>query len=306
MSADRPTLPATEQPLVRFEGAEDWPLDELLAALWAHQLAAAAAVRSALPALTAAVEAAVPRIRRGGRLIYVGAGTSGRLAVQDGVELWPTFSFPPERVAFLLAGGEGALLRAVEGAEDDGDAARAAMARLAPGADDVVLAVAASGRTPFVRAAQKEARRRGALTVALANDPGAPLLREADVAVLLDTGGEFPAGSTRMGAATAQKIALNLFSTALMTRLGRIHRGRMVALVAANAKLHKRARRLLAELSGASAAAVERALAAAGGEVPTALLILHGLEPARARALLAAHEGHIGRALKALIHPEDG
>ncbi len=304
MSGAREQLPATETVPVRFETAETWPLEELLEGLLERQWRAVAAVAGALPALARAVTAAEPRIRRGGRLIYAGAGTSGRIAVQDAVELWPTFSFPPERVAFVLAGGTVALTRAVEGAEDDVEAARAAVTALVPGAADVLLALAASGRTPFVRAAVTTARARGTLTVAFVNDPRAPLAVEAEHAVILPTGGEFPAGSTRMAAATAQKIALNLFSTALMTRLGRVHRGRMVALRTANAKLAARARRLLAELTGADEGAVVRALADAGGEVPVALLILRGASPERARALLTRHGGHVTRALEALVDAE--
>lgn len=291
-------LPGTEGVLRRFETAETWPVAELLEALLERQSAAIAAVRAALPALERAVAEALPRIRAGGRLVYCGAGTSGRIAVQDAVELWPTYSFPPERVAFVLAGGTEALIRAREGAEDDVAAARAAIRALAPGPRDVVLALAASGRTPFVLAAVGEAKAAGALTVGIANDPHAPLLAAADIAVALPTGAEFPAGSTRMVAGTAQKIALNLFSTALMVRLGRVHRGRMVALQATNAKLRARALRLLRELCGVGEAEAGRLLDQAGGDLRLALWLAAGADPATARARLAADELPVG-------HPAD-
>ncbi len=289
--------PSTEGVLRRFEQAEIWPTGELLEALLERQSAALFAVRAALPRLVRLVDEAAPRIRAGGRLVYCGAGTSGRIAVQDAVELWPTYSFPRERVAFVLAGGKAALTRALEGAEDDAQAARAAVRDLALDARDVFLALAASGRTPFVLAALEEAARAGALTAGIANDPDAPLLAAAEIAVALPTGAEFPAGSTRMVAGTAQKIALNLFSTALMVRLGRVHRGRMVALQATNAKLRARALRLLRELAGVEAERARALLDAASGDLRLALLLAKGMDAERARARLAAGELPIGELL---------
>lgn len=287
----------TEDRLERFADAERWPTPELLEAMLERQFHALAAVREALPALARAAEAVSARLAAGsGRLVYTGAGTSGRLAVQDGVELVPTFHWPRERLAFVLAGGEAALLRAIEGAEDDVEAARARIAELGVGPGDVHIAVAASGTTPFVRAAQAEARARGALTLALASNPGAPLLAEAEHAIALPTGAEFPAGSTRMVAGTAQKIALNLLSTAVMVRLGRVHRGRMVALVPGNAKLRARAVQILRELTGTGEEEARRALEAAGHDVRLAVLLLDGLTPEEARRRLAAAGGDLGRA----------
>ncbi len=287
----------TERRLERYRGADRWPAEECLAAMLESQTHAFAAVRAALPDLARAAEAAAARLRGGrGRLIYTGAGSSGRIAVQDGVELWPTFSWPPERLAFLLAGGEGALLRAAEGAEDDVKAARREIAALAPEPPDVHIAVAASGSTPFVREAQAEARRRGALTIAFACNPGSPLLEEAELPVPLATGPEFLAGSTRMTAGTAQKIALNLLSTRIMIALGRVYEGRMVALVPANAKLRERARRMVAELTGAPPEAAGEALERAGGDVRRAVLILDGLSPEEAAQRLATAEGDLRRA----------
>lgn len=262
-----------------------------------RQTVALAAVWTALPALEAAVTAAAERLGRGtGRLVYTGAGTSGRLAVQDGVELVPTFSWPLERLAFVLAGGEAALTASIEGAEDDEAAARARIADLNLARADVHIAVAASGTTPFVLAAQAEARVRGALTIAIANNPGSPLLAAAEHAVALPTGAEFLAGSTRMVAGTAQKIALNLLSTGIMYELKRVYRGRMVAVVPTNAKLRARALRILCELTGAREEAAAMALKETGGDVRLAVLRLDGLSLEEARRRLAEARGDLRQA----------
>lgn len=289
------SLPATEGASPRYAALDAWPPAAVLDALWEGQMAAVAAVRPALPAIAAAVEAAVPRLAGGGRLAYAGAGTSGRIGVQDGAELPPTFDWPPDRLLLLMAGGEAALVRAVEGAEDAAAEGRAAAAALGPA--DVLLGVAASGTTPFTLAAVTEARARGALTVGIANSPGAPLLAAAEHAVLADTGAEAVAGSTRLKAGTAQKAVLNLFSTLLMVRLNRVYRGRMVDMLARNAKLRARAERTLRDLTGCDADAARSALAAAGGKVKPAVLVLRGMDAAAAEALLARHDGSLRAAL---------
>ena len=258
-----------------------------------HQAVAALAVRQALPALTTAVSAAVARLGASGRLVYAGAGASARLAVQDGVELYPTFGWPHDRLATLVAGGATALMRSVEGAEDDAVAGEAAAGSLRLGPADVVISVAASGATPFTRAAQATARAAGALTIALANNPGAVLLSEAECPVLLATGAEFLAGSTRMAAGTAQKIALNLFSTRLMTELGRVYRGLMVGMAPTNAKLAARAHRIVAELTGATLDAAAHAHEAADGDIRLAVLMLDGLSRTAAQARLDAACGNL-------------
>ncbi len=294
-----PPLPATEAADPRTEGIDGWESPAVLAALWQSQLAAVAAVGPALPALGEAADAAAARLdRAGGRLAYAGAGTSGRIAAQDGAELAPTFGWPEERISLHLAGGAAALLRGVEGAEDDRAAGAAAGAAL--GGADVLVAVAASGRTPYTLAALEAARAGGALCIGIANVAGSPLLAAAEHAILLATGAEVVAGSTRLAAGTAQKVALNLFSTLVMVRLGHVHRGRMVDLQTSNDKLRARAARMVAELAGCDAQAAGAALAAAGGSVKRALLVLRGLEPAAAAALLARHRGHLGAALTAL------
>ncbi len=272
----------TERRLSRFRDLELWPLEELLEGLWTHSQKALAAVGWALPALAAAVREAALRLERGrGRLVYTGAGTSGRVAVQDGVELLPTFSWPKERLAFLLAGGEAALTGAVEGAEDDARAGRDGIRALVLGPEDVHVAVAASGTTPFTLAAQEAAREAGALTIALACNPDTPLLAGAHCPILLPTGAEALAGSTRLNAATAQKIALNLFSTALMVRLDRVAKGMMVALSPTSRKLRRRAVMILRELTGASEPACAEALERAGGDLRRALRHIAGRPPER-------------------------
>lgn len=273
----------TEDVARRYQDLDLWPPEEVLAALLEAQLRAVAALWPALPALKAAALAAAPRLRQGGYLVYAGAGTSGRLAVLDGVELLPTFGFA--RVRHLLAGGEKALLEAVEGAEDDLEGGLALGRTL--GERDVLVAVAASGRTPFTLGALRGAKERGALTVALANNPGSPLLQEADHPVLLFTGPEPIAGSTRLGAGTAQKVALNLFSTLLMVLLGRVYGNRMARMRAQNAKLRARGAAMVQELAGVSQ---EEALGLleAYPEPALAALVALGLEPAEALALLEA------------------
>lgn len=284
----------TETALRRYRDADIWPGEEALAAMLDNQFGALAAVRQAIPALAGAVSAAAVRLRGRGRLVYCGAGASGRLAVQDGVELKPTFGWPAERLAYLVAGGETALVRSVEGAEDDVAAAEREAAALGFGPDDVLLAVAASGTTAFTCAVQAVARASGALTVALACNAGATLLTASDHPVLLATGPEFLAGSTRMTAGTAQKIALNLFSTRLMTELGRVYRGFMVDMVPSNAKLADRARRMVAAIAGVSAEPAAAAWDAAGGSVKLAVLMLDGLTRAEAEDRLAAADGRLG------------
>lgn len=270
----------------------------LVEAFAEDQRGAVEAVRRAAPALASALNQALPRLGRGGRLVYAGAGTSGRLGVLDASELPPTFSWPPERAVALIAGGERAIRRAVEGAEDDHAAGARDVAALSLGPDDVLIVLAASGTTPYALGAAQAGRAAGALTVGLANNPGAPLLDEADCPVLLDTGPELIAGSTRLKAGTAQKIALNTLSSALMVGLGRVYGPLMVEVQATNAKLRERARRLVMQGSGTSAEEAQTALDACGGQVKTAIVMLRlNLEADTASCRLAEAEGHLRRAL---------
>lgn len=248
--------------------------DEVLRALLRSQNEALNAVDIARPSIEAAVQAAIDRLGDHGRLIYCGAGTSGRIGLLDAVELGPTFNWPDERRFVLLAGGETSLWRAREGAEDDGAAGREAIEAIEPQPSDVVLGLAASGRTPFTIAAIETARKAGSLTLGFANNPGAPLLSASEHPILLRTGPEVLAGSTRLAAGTAQKAALNLFSTLLMIRLGKVFRGRMVDMRPTNAKLKQRAGRIVQDVVGCSPDEAARALEAAGGSIREAILAL--------------------------------
>ncbi len=207
-----------------------------------HQSGAIDAVRDALSQIETAALAAHQRLAatQTGRLIYAGAGTSARIGVQDGVELTPTFNWPQSRLGFLVAGGHQALMGAIENAEDDDDAGKAATVALAVGGDDVVIALAASGQTPFTRGVLQAASAQGALTIGISNNADAPLLHDAAYPVLLCTGGEIIAGSTRLTAGTAQKICLNLISNMIMVRMGFVLHGMMVNMVPTNAKLRHR------------------------------------------------------------------
>ncbi len=263
------------------------------------QQRAALAVQEAAAALAHAVDAALPRIRAGGRLIYVGAGTSGRLGVLDSVELHPTFSWPRDRAVGLLAGGLNAMFVAVEGAEDNREQGAADLLALQPSHLDVVLLIAASGSTPYALGALHAARAAGALTVGIANNPGSPLADGAQIGVTLNTGPELISGSTRLKAGTAQKIALNTFSSALMVRLQKVYGNLMVDVRATNAKLVRRALRLTVLASGANEDDAKEALEQCGWRVKVAIVMLRlRLDTAEAEAALEQAEGSIHRALE--------
>jgi len=287
----------TEQLSPRYADIDLWQPRDILDAMIDGQLASVAAVREARQAIEAAALAIEARLRRAGRLVYAGAGTSGRLAVQDGAELLPTFSWPKERLLLLLAGGEAAMTQAVEGAEDDTIRARELIADHRIGPDDVLIGVAASGTTPFTLTCLREARGRGALTVGIANNPDTALLTDAEYPIYLATGPEPIAGSTRMNAGTSQRITLNLLSTLIMIRLGRIYRGMMVEVQACNAKLAKRRERMVAHLTGQSGEPVREALERANGSVKLAVLLLQGYDIAEAEAVLERVGGGLGAAI---------
>lgn len=289
----------TERPSPRFRDIELWQPGDILDAMIAGQFGAVAAVQAALPTLEQAALALEARLRTPeGRLIYAGAGTSGRLAVQDGAELMPTFGWPRDRLLLLIAGGEEAMLRAVEGAEDEVGYAHELAAAHEIGPADALVAVAASGSTPFTLACVREANRRGALTIGIANNAGTPLLQDAQYPILLASGAEPIAGSTRMNAGTAQRVTLSLLSTLVMIRLGRVYRGMMVDVQATNQKLLKRKRRMLALLTDQPDAAIAEALERADGSVKLAVLILQGATPARAAELLSVSGGDLRKAVQ--------
>ena len=290
----------TERASPRHRALDAWEATDVLQAILDGQFAAVAAVHAALPAIEQAVRAATERLRRGGSLIYIGAGTSGRLAVQDGVELTPTFGWPRQRLRFLIAGGDAALTQAIEGAEDDAAAAESAVEETGAGADDVAVGLSASGSTPYTLAALRRARARGALTVGVACNRQAPLLAAADHGILLATGAEVIAGSTRMQAGTAQRAFLTVFSSAVMIDLGHVYDGLMVDVQATNRKLVERSVRMLMAITGRDQTAADTALEACGGQVKPAALVLRGLTPAEAAAALERSGGDLRTALAAL------
>ncbi|MCX7340476.1 MAG: N-acetylmuramic acid 6-phosphate etherase [Hyphomicrobiales bacterium] len=291
---------ATEDVDPRFADLDAWPLSSALEGMWDGQMAAVAAVHAALPAITTAVADAAERLRQGGRLVYVGAGTSGRVAVQDGAELPPTFDWPQSRLVFAMAGGLGALVASVEGAEDDAEdgARQMDLAKIGPG--DVVIGVAASGSTPFTVAAINRAGERGALTIGMSNNAGAPLTASARHGIEIITGSELIAGSTRMKAGTAQKVVLNLMSSGIMLRLGRVYRGMMVNMQVSNAKLRRRAEAMVARISGCGQIEAAAALDRTGDNIKLATLVVLGYGLAEAEAILADSGDNLRLALASL------
>ncbi|HZV78405.1 MAG TPA: N-acetylmuramic acid 6-phosphate etherase [Candidatus Binatus sp.] len=259
---------------------------------------AAWAVERELDAIGTAVDAITQRLRAGGHLHYFGAGSSGRVAVADAAELPPTFSAPPDLVVAHIAGGPPALLHAVEGAEDDASAAEAEVSDAHVGAGDAVVGISASGRTPYVLAAVDAARHAGALTIGITNDVRSPLAQRSDIPIALLTGAEAVAGSTRMKAASAQKMALTTLSTAVMVKLGRVHGNLMVDVAPTSAKLRARALRVTMLVAGSGEAEASAALTSSGYEVKTAVVMLRrGCSPEEARALLERCNGNLRQAL---------
>ena len=256
------------------------------------------AVRGTLPDLERALDAIRPRWLAGGRLLLAGAGTSGRVAALQAAECPPTFGLSPDRVLALVAGGSAALAVAVEGAEDDGGAGRAAVAAVAPGPLDTLIAVSASGGAPFVRGSLAAARSSGALGVAITANAGSPLALEAEIALVLRTGPEPVAGSTRMLAGSAQKMALDMLTTALMVQVGHVHGNRMVDFRPTNRKLRRRAVTTVCDLTGVDPQGAEAALVASGWRVKEAVVMTAtGCGADAARARLEAAGGHLRPAL---------
>ncbi|MDQ1846660.1 N-acetylmuramic acid 6-phosphate etherase [Gemmobacter fulvus] len=266
---------------------------QALSTLLDAQMSALTAVRAAFPALEQAAARSVDVLRAGGKMAYAGAGSSGLMALADSLELAGTFGIAPDRTPLMFAGGAAALLHLTGAVEDDPELARADVVQAGIGAGDVVLCLSASGTTPYTLVVAREAAACGATIVGFANVAGSALLDLADIPVLLDTGPEVVSGSTRMGAATAQKAALNLLSALVGVRLGHVHDGYMVSLIADNAKLVDRAARIVADISGVSRAMAEAALAQTGGAVKPAILVARGQSPAEAKAALAESGGHL-------------
>jgi N-acetylmuramic acid 6-phosphate etherase len=287
----------TERPSPRYSSIDIWDAPDILDSIIEAQFAAVAAVRAARPAIESAAIAMKERLRHRGRLVYVGAGTSGRLAVQDGAELIPTFGWPEDRLVLLIAGGRDALLQTIEGAEDEVDQAVRLIDLHQINVEDVLIAVAASGTTPFTLACLREGRRRGTLTIGIANNPSTPILQESHHAIWLDTGCEPIAGSTRLKAGTAQKVTLNALSSLLMILLGKVHQGLMVDVRISNEKLTRRGEHMLVQLTGCSDNDAHDALSRAEGSVKVAALLIHGCELEEATKLLNRSGGQLRAAL---------
>ena len=292
--------PRTEQRNPRTRGLDRKSALEILRALNREDARVARAVRRELPKIARAVDAVARAFQRGGRLFYVGAGTSGRLALLDAAECPPTFGTPPTLVQAILAGGPGAFRRAREGAEDSAAQGARDLRRAGVTARDVVVGLSASGTTPYVLGALAAARSKGALTVGVTANPGSPLARRAAIAIAPATGPEAIAGSTRLKAGTAQKMVLNLLSTAAMVRSGRVYDNWMVYVALTNRKLRRRGARILEEAAGVGERAAEEALRHAEYDLPVALVMLKsGASTAEARRQLALSGGNVRQALEA-------
>jgi len=289
---------ATESVRPDLDDLDRRPTDELVRTLVDGQSAAQTAVAAAVPAIVAAADAIAARMMQGGRLFYVGAGTSGRLAILDASECPPTFNTPPELVVALIAGGPAAVQEAVEGAEDDADAAGAELRARNLEPNDAVVGITASGRTSYVIGALRHAREVGSHTVAIVNNARSPLADIADTAIELLTGPEVVAGSTRLCAGTAQKIALSTLSTAVMVRLGKTYGPYMVDVRATNAKLRRRALRMVQQITGADETASAAALEATQGRVkPAVVMLLGNCDAGEAERRLEATGGRVREAL---------
>jgi len=258
----------------------------------------AVAVGREIPAIARAVDAIVSGIRKGGRLIYVGAGSSGRMGVLDAAECPPTFGTSPKQVQALIAGGRRAITRAVEGAEDSAQNGERDLRAKKVARNDVVVGIAASGTTPYVLGALRFARGRGATTVAVTSNLRMPVGRLAKIVIAPEVGPEVLTGSTRLKAGTSQKMVLNMLSTAVMTRLGHVYENLMIDMMLTNEKLADRALRILAAASGKSVSAAEHALRAAGHDLRVGLVMLkRGVEAREAKRLIARAGGNLRRAL---------
>ena len=293
------SAPITEAPNPRTAAIDTLSSLEIVALISDEDARVAGAVREQLSQVARAVDAIVERLRCGGRMFYFGAGTSGRLGVLDASEMPPTFSVPPDLIQGWIAGGDSALWRSSEAAEDDAAAGAQAARDAGVGPADVVVGIAVSGTTPWVLGALGEARARGAVTIALTCDPGAPLARAAEIAITPIVGPEVIAGSSRMKAGTAQKMVLNMLSTATMIRLGKVYGNLMVDVRPTNTKLRRRAVRILQQAAGAGSEAARAALEETDYEVkPALVMLLSGVDADEARRRLAQAEGFVRYAVE--------
>jgi N-acetylmuramic acid 6-phosphate etherase len=289
----------TEQSLSQFKNIDTWSDVEILSALVGGQERAVAAVRQAIPQIAIAAEALAKNLRDGGKLYYAGAGSSIRIGVQDGSELPATFNMSEDKIGYLIAGGRNAMFGTFADAEDDtGEGERAASSLLPK---DTLIAIAASGTTPYTVAAAKCSKGNGATVIAVVNNPNSALAAAANYEIFLNSGAEVIAGSTRMGAGTAQKAAINLLSTLAYVKLGAVYDGMMVDVQAGNIKLKERARRIVSAISGVEMQDAMAALEAANGEVKSAILICAGVSSIeKARKILADKNGNLRLAFEEL------
>ena len=288
----------TEQRLPASQNLDRMTALQIIRLMNREDAKVAPAVKRALPAIAKAADAIVTAVRGGGRLVYVGAGSSGRMAVLDAAEVPPTFGISRETIRAFIAGGAPAVTGAVEGAEDNVDSGVTALRNARVGKGDVVVGIAASGTTPYVLAAIKHARERKAITIAITSNEHMPLAQLAHIAINLDIGPEVLSGSTRLKAGTAQKMVLNMLTTAAMVRLGHAYENLMIDAVLTNDKLQDRAVRILVEASGASVSAAEHALRAAGHSMKVALVMLkRGVAAKKARRFLQRSDGNLRMAL---------
>jgi N-acetylmuramic acid 6-phosphate etherase len=298
MSLAKKDARRTESRLAASKTLDRMTATEIVGLMNREDRRVAVAVGCVLPAIARAVDAIVAAMRAGGRLIYVGAGSSGRMAVLDAAECPPTFGISPKMVQALIAGGRRAITRAVEGAEDSAPNGERDLRRIKLARADVVVGIAASGTTPYVLGALKYARRRGATTVALTSNLRMAVGRLADIVIAPEVGAEVLTGSTRLKAGTSQKMVLNMLSTAVMARLGHVYENLMIDMMLTNEKLAERTLRVLAEASGASVSAAKHALRAAGHNKRVALVMLKlGVGAGVARKRLAAARGDLRKAL---------
>lgn len=289
---------ATERRNPRTRGIDAKSTIEILRAIHREDASVAGAVRAALPAIARAVDAIVASLQHGGHLFYVGAGTSGRLAVLDAAELPPTFGTRPRLVQAVIAGGRRALTHAVEGAEDNRAQGAKDLAARGLSAGDAVVGIAASGGTPYVLGALAFANKKGAITIGLTSNPRTPITQFARISIVTPTGPEAITGSTRMKAGTAQKLVLNMLSTTVMIRLGCVYDNRMIGVALTNRKLRARGLRILMEASGAGVAESTRALRQSGHNLGAALIMLRtGASAREAKRLLHDTHGHVHNAL---------
>jgi N-acetylmuramic acid 6-phosphate etherase len=294
----------TEQPNPESEGIDTRPTSEILRIINIEDGKVAAAVARELPSITLAVDAIVDAFERGGHLFYIGAGTSGRLGVLDAAECPPTFGVAPEMVRAIIAGGEAAMARATETTEDDPAIGLRDLRRVGFSANDVLVGIAASGRTPYVLGAIADANQMGAVTIGISCTPDSELSRAVKIPIVLLVGPEIVAGSTRMKAGTATKMVLNMLTTASFIRLGHVFGNLMVNVQPKNAKLADRARRIIAHAAGVSQERAGELLAAAGNDVRVAIVMSRaGMDRTQAEQRLAAARGRIS---EALLGPDHG